>query len=555
MKKFTLLRFVVTIAIVFAGLHGNAQVTTINTSTTTGYNGSNSSGTNGFITFVITNTSGATIKVTEVGNWATTSHNNTTSTLWYTSTSLSGPVTLAGPTWTSIASNTVTGVTSSGVFPVLPGLNFEIPNNATYRFAVHTSGTNNYTSGTPAINSFTAAGVTMYTGNYQISGLNVGYAVSNNPRFFTGYITFEPACTAVFTKQPADVGLCSSDSTTLTVAADAAHQYRWQLDAGSGWVNLGNDAIYSGTGTNSLSIRNTSFSMNNYRYRAVATNTTEMCDVNSDPATLTMIASSNSSVVISAAPGADICEGEEVVFHSAYTKGGATPKYRWLLNGLEMPGETNATLKTKTLDHGDIVICRFISSEQCVFESLSPGIKFSIVNNLVASVNLSVSYNGGSSYTFIADPVNGGTDPKYVWYLNGQLIPNETGQSFTSEKLAPWDKVEVGMLTSRDCAMPKLAKSRLATTSVSSVEGGVSDMVLAPNPNKGSFTVSAQTGFDKARIYIANAIGQVVYNEEVNTPNGQLSHSINLNSASAGIYIIRVESSAGQQLLKFTIAD
>lgn len=221
----------------------NAQ-STINTVVSgTGYNGNNSSGTNGFITFVVANNSGAPIKITEVGNWATTAHNNTTSTLWYSATSLSGAAApLATPTWTSIASNVVTGVTTTGVFPVLPGLSFQIPAGAVYRFAVHTTGTNHYTLGTPTPNNFTTAGVTLYTGNHQINGSNVGYAVGNNPRFFSGSIKFEPAITApdnagltrivspspVFcagSNQTIQVELVNSGTQTLTSA-----RVVWELD-------------------------------------------------------------------------------------------------------------------------------------------------------------------------------------------------------------------------------------------------------------------------------------------------------------------------------------
>lgn len=172
-----------------------AQSSTINTFTMgTGYNGNNNSGGNTFTTFVLENNSGGDLKITEIGNWCETAHNNTTSTLWYTSSSLSGPVTLTTPTWNTIASGTVTGVTGGGVHPVISNVNFVIPDGATYRFAVHTNGPqNNYTLGTGTPNNFTVAGMTMYVGNHQISGQNVGYAATNNPRFYTGYVTFEPA--------------------------------------------------------------------------------------------------------------------------------------------------------------------------------------------------------------------------------------------------------------------------------------------------------------------------------------------------------------------------
>jgi|GEM_PF-3078768 len=365
-----------------------------------------------------------------------------------------------------------------------------------------------------------------------------------------------PSCTADFPLQPQNIGVCETENAVFSANTINAQQYQWQLNAGSGWTSLGDDAVYSGTSTTNLTVKNANLGLQGNQYRLVAINTNDNCSVNSNPATLTLVPTTQSSIVLSAAPSTDICLNEEAILYTAYTNGGTTPQYKWLLNGLEIPGETKATLTTKGLDHGDIVQCRFISSEQCVFPKNSLGIKFEVVSNLVAEVGVSVSYNGNNSYTFIAEPTNGGIDPKYVWYVNGQLVPNETGQSFTSETLAPWDKVEVGMLTSRDCAMPKLAKSRLATTGISSVEGGVSDIVLAPNPNKGSFTVSANTVVDKATVYIINSVGQVVYREEVNALNGLLSHQVNISEkVPAGIYIMRLIAGEQQSSTKFTIAE
>lgn len=177
-------------------MHSYGQVSTINTFTMgTGYNGSNNSGANSFITFAVQNNSGQDLRITEVGNWCQTIHNGTQSTLWYSSTSLGGTVTLATPVWTQVASQSVSGVTVSGVHPVLSGLNFIVPSGATYRIAIATNASqNNYTSGTPTQNNFTVAGMTLYTGNHQFgTNGNVGYASSNNPRFFTGYINFEPS--------------------------------------------------------------------------------------------------------------------------------------------------------------------------------------------------------------------------------------------------------------------------------------------------------------------------------------------------------------------------
>ncbi|MCB0697459.1 MAG: hypothetical protein KDC07_08855, partial [Chitinophagaceae bacterium] len=271
-------------------------------------------------------------------------------------------------------------------------------------------------------------------------------------------------CPVKFPTQPQNVSSCASETAMFTAAPDSASQFQWQWYGPTGWTDLGNDAIYSGVNTLNLSIKNTQMSWDKYRYRMVATNVEKACSIESDEALLMMIPSANSSVVIAAAPGTEVCNTEEVTITSAYTKGGTSPQYRWLLNGLEIPGAVNASLKIDSLDHGDIIQCRFISNQQCIFESISPPIKFDVVSNLLAEVGISTSYNGGNSYTFIADPKNGGTAPRFYWYVNNKLQQGETNQSFTTDVLKPWDKVSVAMLTSRDCAEPKMATSRLATT-------------------------------------------------------------------------------------------
>lgn len=173
-----------------------AQTTTINTQlmATSGYNNVTSAGSGGtaYITFVLYNNSGSDIKLKEVGRYVQTTNNNQPSTIYYSATSLSGsPGTLPNG-WTQIHTATVTGITASGIAKVNDNINFIIPSGATYRFALQIGGTNYYSS-SGAPNSFTAGGVTMYCGNYQIGGANVGYGSTNTPRYFRGYVTFEPA--------------------------------------------------------------------------------------------------------------------------------------------------------------------------------------------------------------------------------------------------------------------------------------------------------------------------------------------------------------------------
>ena len=228
----------------------NAQITINTTVGSTGYTGNNSSGTNTFITFVVENNTGADILMLEVGNWTTTSHNGTTSTLYYSTTSLSGPITgnaVPAPGWTNVASGLVSGITTTGVNTVLSNINLLIPNGATWRFALHTTGTNHYSGtgvGTASPNTFTAGGgITLRTGDYQIAGQYVGYGYTNNPRFFTGYATFMPAtpCSGQPTAGTATATMgcpTSVDLTGFTLATGITRQWQMKDPCTGVWVDI-----------------------------------------------------------------------------------------------------------------------------------------------------------------------------------------------------------------------------------------------------------------------------------------------------------------------------
>jgi len=62
--------------------------------------------------------------------------------------------------------------------------------------------------------------------------------------------------------------------------------YQWQIDAGSGFVNLANDAIYSGVNSATLIMENTTTALTGYTYRAIVGS--GVCSVTSNSATLTV---------------------------------------------------------------------------------------------------------------------------------------------------------------------------------------------------------------------------------------------------------------------------
>jgi len=73
-------------------------------------------------------------------------------------------------------------------------------------------------------------------------------------------------------QQPADAEVCPNTTAFFTVSAKDNTTFQWQEDNGSGFVDLTDNGIYSGTNTDNLSILNAPVTMNGYLYRCLLSN-------------------------------------------------------------------------------------------------------------------------------------------------------------------------------------------------------------------------------------------------------------------------------------------
>jgi trimeric autotransporter adhesin len=261
MRKFLLL-----LAVIVSSLSIVTAQTTLTTLPNPPYNASNGAGTNTAVTFVIENTNGFPIVLNGVSTWLNTADANSNLQLWYSATDLSGAPTIATPAWTMI--NQVTNFpapATSGITPVWTSLGFIIPANTQYRFAVwyvnigsHYSGTG---VGTVTPSTFSGGGVNLKVGDVQIAGSYVGYGGANNPRWWTGAVTFQPSGPCV---NPPTAGtvtassnpVCSGSSFNLSTSGGTGgtgQTYQWETApaAAGPWTPVPGPAGTSATLTTS----------------------------------------------------------------------------------------------------------------------------------------------------------------------------------------------------------------------------------------------------------------------------------------------------------------
>ena len=288
--------------------------------------------------------------------------------------------------------------------------------------------------------------------------------VNNLVSILTNNIT---ACiTATITTQPANSSICVGSSTSFTVSASNAVSYQWQENIGSGWNNLTNNATYSGTLTNTLTITGATIPMNNNQYRCVVTNSCS--NINSSAATLTVISSGITSISIATASNT-ICAGSSVSFTATPVNGGSSPTFQWKKNGSNVG--TNSVIYTdNTLVNGDIISCDLTSSATCLTTTTasSNNIVMTVNATQTPSVSISASANNiclGTTIIFTATPVYGGTTPSFQWTKNG-VNTGTNSTIYSDNALNNGDIIKCILTSNYNCVTSSTATSNQVIMSI-----------------------------------------------------------------------------------------
>ncbi len=163
-----------------------------------------------------------------------------------------------------------------------------------------------------------------------------------------------------------------------------------------------------------------------------------------------------------------ICPGADITFNAIATGEGISPTYQWLLNGLQVPGNTGKNFTTNTLVNGDVLTCAVINNDGCtpIISPISNPANIVISPPQVSTVTISSSpampVCAGIPVTFTPTPANYQTTaglPTYVWYLNGANVGSSN--TFTTSQLNNGDQVYCLMTTYGNCVAPQPVQSNI----------------------------------------------------------------------------------------------
>ena len=265
------------------------------------------------------------------------------------------------------------------------------------------------------------SGLTVGTAQTFKTGLSGIYAVTvTNISGCTGTDTVQLFTTPIpaVTNNPLSKSICSSESTNIALTSSVpGTNFHWTASLTSGNItgfSADSGLIINQVLTNSLPTPG----VVTYHITPKAGS----CPGTPGDFAVTVIPGDSVKVSITASTN-NVCSGTLVTFNAAPTNPGVTPVYLWKVNGINS-GTNSPTFSYSPLN-GDVVTC-ILTSSLTICISNNPATSNSItmvVNpNLPVSVAVTASQNpvcSGTSVTFTANPVNGGSSPSYQWKVNG----------------------------------------------------------------------------------------------------------------------------------------
>ncbi len=227
------------------------------------------------------------------------------------------------------------------------------------------------------------------------------------------------------------------------------------------------------------------------------------CTASSNVIPVTVNPSASAAISISANPGNSICAGNTVSFTASPVNGGTSPSYQWKIGSTNV-GTNSPVYSTSSLTNGNVVTCVMTSNAACITgnPATSNAITMSVSPNLLPSISISANPGNticdGTSVTYSASPVNGGTTPVYQWKKGVTNVGNGTA-SMVLSSTANGDVISCIMTSNANCLTTNQATSNTITMTVNpQISASINitantGITICPGTNV-TFTATAASG-------------------------------------------------------------
>lgn len=160
------------------------------------------------------------------------------------------------------------------------------------------------------------------------------------------------------------VNVCTATSTSFS-AGITGNTYQWQEYNGTTYINLSNNANFSGVSSATLLINGIDDTWNGRLFRCIIDGTTysaifKIIAVSAAPPSINIQATTTT-----------ICQGQAVTFNAIAQNAGTAAVYQWKINGINT-GTNSAIYSSSTLNNNDIITCTITSSIPCAIPSSVP---------------------------------------------------------------------------------------------------------------------------------------------------------------------------------------
>jgi len=263
------------------------------------------------------------------------------------------------------------------------------------------------------------------------------------------------------------------------------------------------------------------------------------------------------TVAISVSPGDTVCPGTMDTFRTtSATYTGTAPTYYWVKNGIYVYRGTSYGYYPV---EGDVIYCELHSNFTCrrTDSAASNRIALSTIPVVTPVVTISAVSNtatAGVNDTLVAVVTSVTPHPQYQWYQNDVIIPGATNSFYVINESTLGSSAYNCTVNSGDVCNTTGLSNRLTVTvsdvSVKQIGAEGNELVIAPNPNKGTFTMNLQTANNEpVQVVITNLLGEKISEFSATT---NTATDINLNVAT-GVYLLSANTGSGRFVARIVV--